>query len=93
MKELNYEIWAVGYDGTNNEVVDLAVFLGMATTSEEAIAHAKKFYDLGCIFGDKVSEELYEGEYVKVTIDKRIEVEGDEPKYETIWTNILRQEA
>jgi len=75
--DFNYEIWALGYDA-NQEATDQTVFLGTAMTPEEAIAHAKKFYDLECIFGDMVSEELYEGEYMEVRVEKCFDNEEDD---------------
>lgn len=77
-KNFDYEIWALGYnaDETAN---DQSVFLGMATSPEEAVEHAKKFYDLECIFGkDMVSEELYEGEFMEVRVEKCYDNEDDE---------------
>jgi hypothetical protein len=81
----NYEIWALGYDA-NQEATDQTRFLGMLPTAEEAVNHAKKFYDLECIFGkDMVSEELYEGEFMEVRVEKCYEDEDEiiceEPVY------------
>jgi hypothetical protein len=76
-KNFEYEIWALGYDA-NQEATDQTVFLGMAITPEEAVSHAKKFYDLECIFGDMVSEELYEGEFMEVRVEKCYDNEEDD---------------
>lgn len=77
-KNFEYEIWALGYNA-NQEAIDQAVFLGTAITPEEAVAHAKKFYDLECIFGkDMVSEALYEGEFMEVRVEKCYDNEEDD---------------
>jgi hypothetical protein len=76
-KNFNYEIWALGYNA-DQEATDQAVFLGMAISPEEAVEHAKKFYDLECIFGKMVSEELYEGEFMEVRVEKCYDNEEDD---------------
>ena len=74
----NYEIWALSYDA-NQEATDLSKFLGLLPTAEEAVNHAKKFYDLECIFGkDRVSEALYEGEFMEVRVEKCYDNEEDD---------------
>lgn len=77
-KNFDYEIWALGYNA-NQEATDMTVFLGMATTPEEAVEHAKKFYDLECIFGKgMVSEELEEGDYMEVRVEKCYDNDEDD---------------
>jgi hypothetical protein len=77
-KNFNYEIWALGYNA-DQEATDQTRFLGMLPTAEEAVNHAKKFYDLECIFGkDMVSEELYEGEFMEVRVEKCYDNEEDD---------------
>ena len=77
-KNFEYEIWALGYSA-DQEATDQAVFLGTAITPEEAVSHAKKFYDLECIFGKgMVSDALYDGEFMEVRVEKCYDNEEDD---------------
>lgn len=87
-KNFEYEIWATVLDA-NKEDTGMISFLGMAMTAEEAVNHAKKFYDLECIFGDMVSEELYEEESVEVRVDKHL----DNDEYENVYAVRLYQDG
>lgn len=89
----NYEIWAIGYN-EKQEAIDTAVFLGMLSTAKEAVNHAKKFYDLECIFGkDMVAEELYEGEYMEVRVEKCYEDEDEVTCEDTVYVVRLYQDG
>ena len=92
-KNFEYEIWALGYNA-DQEATDQTVFLGIAMTAEEAVNHAKKFYDLECIFGKgMVSEELYEGEFMEVRVEKCIENEDEVSCEEAIYIVRLYQDG
>jgi hypothetical protein len=88
----NYEIWALSYNA-DQEATDISKFLGMLPTAVEAVNHAKKFYDLECIFGKgMVSEELYEGEYMEVRVEKCYEDEDEIVCEEPVYTVRLYQD-
>jgi hypothetical protein len=89
----NYEIWALSYNA-DQEATDISKFLGMLPTAVEAVNHAKKFYDLECIFGKgMVSEELYEGEYMEVRVEKCYEDEDEIVCEEPVYTVRLYQDG
>lgn len=92
-KTYNYEIWALSYNA-NQEATDIAKFLGMFPMAEDAVNHAKKFYDLECIFGiGMVSEELYEGEYMEVRVEKCYEDEDEITCEESVYVVKLYQDG
>ena len=77
-----YEVWALGYDA-DDEATDTEIYLGEFGTSEKAIEHAKKFYDIECFTGKPDHpdyEDLYleEGEYLVVKVEKCVEFEPED---------------
>lgn len=77
MEKYTYEVWVLGYD-VNDEPTDIEVYLGAFKTAGEAVAHAKKFYDLGCAHGlGKVVENLDEGDYLQVRVEQCVDNEED----------------
>lgn len=100
MTECTYEVWALGYDA-EDECTDTEIFLGEFETSDKAIEHAKKFYDIECFTGKADHpdfEDLYleEGEYLVVQVQQVVECEDPEEGTECIavlWENHIYQEA
>jgi hypothetical protein len=98
--EVSYEVWALGYDA-EGEATDVTIFLGEFDNPEDAIEHAKKFYDVECITGKEDHPDYNpivdfypeEGDYLEVHVETVVECEDPEDGTEnidTIWEAQLK---
>lgn len=87
-----YEVWGLGYN-SEGFAIDADVLLGSGfSTPEPAIEHAKKFYDLECVFGKgKVSEALNEGDYMVIRVEQCLVNKTETICEEVIYENTLYQ--